>query len=111
MEIQEQQHGAVTVIRPNGVLNQDDVEQFRQRVVATVNRSMGRLVIDASAVPFADSRGLEVLVEASQGLEDSGQVLRLCGVGPTLREVFELTGLSTRFEFFEDANQAVRSFL
>ncbi len=111
MEIQEQQHGAVTVVKPNGALHQGDVDQFRQRVAATMSRSMGRLVVDASAVPFADSRGLEVLVEASQQLEDSGQVLRLCGVGPTLREVFELTGLSPRFEFYEDANQAVRSFL
>jgi len=101
----------VTVVRPSGPLNQDDVEQFRQRINTTMARCMGRLVVDASAVPFADSRGLEVLVEASQQLEDSGQVLRLCGVGPTLREVLELTGLAPKFEFFEDANQAVRSFL
>lgn len=111
MEIQEQRQGAVTVLKPSGPLNQDDAEQFRQKVSATLGRSMGRLVVDATAVPFADSRGLEVLVEASHQLEDSGQVLRLSGVGPTLREVLELTGLSTRFEFFEDANQAVRSFL
>jgi len=111
MEIQEQRQGAVTVLKPNGPLNRDDVDQFRQKVNATLGRSMGRLVVDASAVPFADSRGLEVLVDASQQLEDSGQVLRLCAVGPTLREILELTGLSPRFEFFEDANQAVRSFL
>lgn len=111
MEIQEQQHGAVTVLKPSGPLNQDDADQFRQRVTHALGRSMGRLVIDASAVPFADSRGLEVLADAGARLEESGQALRLCGVGPTLREVLELTGLSPQFEYFEDANQAVRSFL
>lgn len=68
-------------------------------------------MIDASAVPYVDSQGLEALVKATDDLSSSGRALRLCGAGETIREVLDLTGLSDRFEYYEDVNTAVRSFL
>jgi anti-anti-sigma regulatory factor len=41
----------------------------------------------------------------------SGQALRLCNPNKTVREVLELTDLSSLFDHFEDTNTAVRSFL
>ena len=111
MEIQEQQHGAVTVLKPQGPLIQADAEQFKMAFSAAVGQSLGRLVVDVSAVPFVDSRGLEVLVEANSYLAQSGQAMRLCGANETLREVLDLTGLTSLFEFFTDAHSAARSFL
>ena len=37
--------------------------------------------------------------------------LKLVGVPPTCREIFEITGLSNHFQFFESVEDAVRSFL
>ena len=51
------------------------------------------------------------LEELSEELGKSGQSLRLCSVNKTVREVLDLTELTHRFEHFEDANTAVRSFL
>jgi len=111
MEIQEQQHGAVTVLRPKGPLTQADAEQFKQCFSKALGQSLGRLVVDISAVAFVDSRGLEVLVEATNDLAQGGQSLRLSGANETLREVLDLTGLALMFEYFTDVNAAVRSFL
>ncbi|MEE9211285.1 MAG: STAS domain-containing protein [Phycisphaeraceae bacterium] len=111
MEIHEQQHGAVTVLKPNGPLIQTDADQFKQRFNAALGQSLGRLVVDTSAVAFVDSRGLEVLVEATTDLAQSGQALRVCGTNETLREVLDLTGLAPLFEHYADVNSAVRSFL
>ncbi len=68
-------------------------------------------MVDAAGVPFVDSRGLEVLVESAGDLSQSGRSLKLCGVGDTLREVLDLTGLDSLFEFYEDVNAGARSFL
>jgi len=111
MDILEQRHGAVTVVKPQGPLILAEAEQFSRHVGEVMLRSLGRLVIDASAVAYVDSAGLESLVSATQELSASGRSLRLCGAGETLREVLELTGLSDRFEYYEDVNTAVRSFL
>lgn len=111
MEIGEQRHGAVTVIKPQGPLCLGDAEAFRARVAEVMTRSLGRFVVDASAVPYVDSVGLEALVSATDELGAGGRALRLCGAGETLREVLDVTGLADRFEHYVDVNTAVRSFL
>src|SRR2546423_7304649 len=111
MEITEQTKGAVRVLRPRGPLVQADAENFRTRALDTARASLGRLIIDASGIPYVDSRGLEVLAELSDELSAGGQTLRLCAANETVREVLDLTDLSSLFEHYEDVNSAVRSFL
>jgi anti-sigma B factor antagonist len=111
MEIREQRHGAVTVLKPHGALIRDDAAKFRKRLDEARARSLGRIVVDVSTVPYVDSAGLETLVEVTEKLAESGHALKLCGVNETLRETLDLTDLGTLFEYFEDINAAVRSYL
>lgn len=111
MEIQEQRHGAVTVIRPAGPLVAGDAAEFKRHLSEVMQRSLGRFVVDASSVAYVDSQGLEALANASEELSAGGRALRLCGATDTLREVLDLTGLTDRFEFYDEINGAVRSFL
>ncbi len=111
MQIHEQKHGAVTVLRPVGPLVQADADAFKAKALEVRRASLGRFVIDASAVPYVDSRGLEALAEMHDELSRSGQSLKVCGVQPTVREVLELTEVGALVEPYEDAGAAVRSFL
>ena len=111
MNIEEQQVGAVTVLKPEGPLSQDDTGPFEQRLTEAMEKSFRRLVVDMSGVPFVDSRGLEVLVEATEELAESGHALKLAGTNELLREVLELTELTSLFEHYADVNDAARSFL
>jgi anti-sigma B factor antagonist len=111
VEIVEQRHGAVTVIRPGGPLLEGDVAKLRQRMADVTSRSLGRFVVDVAAVAYVDSPGLEVLVQAAQEMSQSGRALRLCHASETLREVLEIVGVSDLFEHYADVNSAVRSFL
>ena len=111
MEISEQTKGAVKVLRPRGPLCLADAEQFKRQASLVAGASLGRVVIDAAAIPYVDSRGLEVLVELGEELGQSGLALKLCEVNETIREVLDLTDLASLFEHYEDVNAAVRSFL
>lgn len=109
--ITEQRQGAVVVIKPDGPCIQEQAEALSQVAQPKVRQLMGRLVIDMSASAYVDSMGLETLLDIADEMDRSGQTLRLAGVSATVREVFDLTGLTNRFEFHEDTNLAVRSFL
>jgi anti-anti-sigma factor len=111
VEMPIQQRGAVVVIRPTGPLIGADAETFKTRIRGLIRENLGRVVIDASALPYVDSVGLESLADIAQELARSGKGLKLCAANETIRQVIELTGLSTQFEHFEDPNSAVRSFL
>ena len=111
MKITEQRQGAVTVLKPEGPLLEQDANTLKQRLVNLLNSSLGRFVLDMSAIPYLDSKGLEALVDVTEEMGKSGQALRLCSANKTVREVLELTDLASLFDHFEDANTAVRSFL
>lgn len=111
MQIAEQVHGAVTVLRPAGPLTHEHAELFGGAVGNALSKSLGRFVIDATEMAFVDSAGLEALVDSADRLADSGLTLKLFGVNETVREVFELTETAEHFEHFADMHSAVRSFL
>lgn len=111
MKIEQHRHGAVLVIRPDGPLVEDDVPAFVLKMTESVRKHAGRVVLDASTIPYVDSDGLTALVEAGEEIAQSGRALKLCATQDTLREVLELTDVSDLFEFYEDVTTAVRSFL
>lgn len=111
MQIETERQGAVTVIRPRGPLIVDDADVVRHKGGEAIAESLGRLVIDASAIVYIDSKGIEALLDLADELSDAGQVLKLSGTNETVREVLEITETSAMFEHFEDVPSAVRSFL
>lgn len=111
MKITETRQGAVVVLRPEGPLIENDAAAAKAKLMSTMGSSVGRFVVDMSAVPYVDSKGLEALAEVTEELSRGGQALRLCCANKTVREVLEITDLASMFEHFEDTNTAVRSFL
>jgi anti-sigma B factor antagonist len=111
MKLHEQKHGAVTVIRPEGPLVEEHAQTLKTNLLSAMKSSLGRVVVDLSAVPFVDSRGLETLVDLTEEMGKGGQALKLCAPNKTVREVLELTALVSMFDHFDDLNSAVRSFL
>ncbi len=111
MKIEQQRHGAVLVLRPDGPLVDDGVPAFVQQVTESVQKHAGRVVIDAGTVPYIDSDGLTALVEAGEAIAQTGRALKLCSTQDTVREVLEVTDVSDLFEHYEDVTTAVRSFL
>jgi anti-anti-sigma factor len=111
MKITETRQGAVVVLKPEGALIETDAATAKAKLMSTMGASVGRFVVDMSAVPYVDSKGLEALVEVTEELSRGGQALRLCCANKTVREVLEITDLASMFEHFEDTNTAVRSFL
>jgi anti-anti-sigma factor len=101
----------VLVVRPAGPLTGADADTFKTAIQGFVRENLGRVIIDASALPYVDSKGLESLADIAEELALSGKELKLCGANETVRQVIDVTGLSPQFEHFEDTNSAVRSFL
>jgi len=111
VEIDTAQINGATVIKPNGPLAKADADQFKGIAIEAGMSTPGRIILDASAVPFADSRGLEVLLDITEEIQrEHNDVLLLAENNDTLREVMELTGIAGDFEFFEDVAAAAGSF-
>src|SRR5881392_2238866 len=104
MKIIETKQGAVTVVKPTGPLTLADATEFKQTALRVLESNLGRMLVDMSAIPFVDSMGLEALLELSEQMTQTGQMLKLCAANKTLREVLTLTALTSMFEHFDDVN-------
>ncbi|MBI1338247.1 MAG: STAS domain-containing protein [Phycisphaera sp.] len=111
MQTHETTQGVAHIVRPIGPISGDDADQLAQKCHASPSLRLGRLALDLSAAPFIDSRGLELLLDLSEQVAQSGRTLKLCGLSPTVREILELTDLLPRFECFDDPNAIARSYL
>jgi anti-anti-sigma factor len=111
MKILESKQGAVTVLKPNGPLIQNDAAELKAVATRVLEATLGRFVVDLTSIPYIDSQGLEVLVDVTENMSESGQMLKLCAANKTLREVLNLAGVASLFEHFDDVNTAIRSFL
>ena len=111
MKVDTQRMGTVDVLTPLAALADDDAEEFNGLLKAKLEVPNPRLVLALQEVAYFDSRGIEGLVEAAADLQQRGGRLRLASVTQTCREVLELTGQAERFDFFDEVQDAVRSFM
>lgn len=110
MKVGEQQHGEVLVLRPQGAMAGVDAEYLGTHIERVLHDKRGPIVLDVSSVPFVDSLGLEVLLDATEHLIRTGQALKICCASAVLREALELTELAPMFEQFDDVEAALGSF-
>lgn len=68
------------------------------------------LVIDLKDVRFVDSSGLGSLVSGFKNASARNGNLKLCGLQPQVKSMFELTRLHRVFEIFASADEALASF-
>ncbi len=111
MKFERQQVGTVDVFTPTGALVDQDAERFSKLLLERVRSPNPRVVVSMQEVPYMDSTAVEGLLDATEELADRATSLKLTNVPQVCREILELTGLSGRFSFFENVQDAVKSFL
>ena len=111
MKVEHQRVGTVDVLMPIGTLVDEDAESFSKLLFERLRSANPRVVVSMQEVPYLDSAALEGLLSAADELLERAANLKLVRVTPTCREILELTDLAGRFRFFEDVQDAVRSYL
>ena len=111
MKVEHKRVGTVEVCAPLDALADDVTDDFNAVLRTCLAAPNPRVVVDMSEAGYMDSRAVEGLLDVADDLEGRGVQLKLASVTPTCREILELVGVSGRFQFFQDVDSAVRSFL
>ena len=102
--------GEVTVLTAPDALDSRNVPQARDYFKQQIRAGESKVVIDLSSVTFIDSSGLGVLLTALKAARGVGGDVRLTGLTPPVRTIFELTRLFQVFATFPTVEQAIQSF-
>jgi anti-sigma B factor antagonist len=97
LELIVSEHGDETVVRAAGELDVNTAPELREQLAKLVNDGTRRIVVDLADVAFIDSTALSVLVSALKRLRQADGDLELASPNPSVRRVFEITGLTRLF--------------
>src|SRR5512136_625786 len=67
------------------------------------------VLIDFTKVEFIDSFGIGEIVASFISAKNAGGTFKLCGLSKRLRLIFQVTGLDTILEIFDDCEESFRS--
>jgi len=98
--------GAV-IVALGGDLDVASAPAVRERLLGLLRPDACRLVIDMSAVRYADASGLAVLVSTQRRAVLLGGGLRLAALKPEVARVLAVTGLSRHFAVYPTVQAAV----
>lgn len=107
LTIEEETAGTVTVLAPHGRIDTQTAKTLETAVLGAVGAGARRLVFDLSAVDYISSAGLRVILLGGKRLKEQGGTMALCGLSPTIQDVFEISGFLRLFEVRDDRAAAV----
>jgi anti-sigma B factor antagonist len=110
MEPMIEKIGDVTIVAVNvEELDASNADVFR-RAIAPVLKDCRKLVLDLDRVQFVDSRGCGVILSCLKQISPAGGDLKLCGVTPPVRMVFDLIRMHNICEIVTTREEAVQAF-
>lgn len=107
MKVSQQTQGSATLFIVEGQVDMHTSPELRGHLRGALVNRASPLVVDLTDVAFIDSSGLATLIEALQAVGKYGGKLRLCGLSPEVRKLFDLAQLSTIFDLRDTRDEAM----
>jgi anti-sigma B factor antagonist len=97
LDLTVSEHEGETVITAAGELDVNTAPELREQLARLITGGANHVAIDLASVSFVDSTALSVLVSALKRLRQADGDLQLASPTPSVRRVFEITGLTRLF--------------
>lgn len=101
---------AVVISVQEARLDAHNSPELKIAILQQFDTDKTNLIIDLNEVRFIDSSGLGVLVSGFKNASARNGNLKLCGLQPQVKSMFELTRLHRVFEIFPGVSEAIASF-
>ncbi len=101
VNIEHEDRDGVRWILVAGELDYVEADEAGVRLLAALDGTGDRAVVDLSGVAFMGSAGVRILIQASKRLAARGGVLSVTGSSATVQRVFATIGLDQLIPQFE----------
>ena len=106
MNITSDTRDDATISRFEGNFDSGTAPEAQVHLDALVDAGGKLIIVDLTDVDFVSSAGLRVLLATAKRMRPTG-VIRLCGLNPSVQEVFDVSGFSTIFSIFDGETAAL----
>jgi anti-anti-sigma factor len=102
----------VDLVKVKGRIDHSSAPELDKALRGITGEGRYNLVVDLSDVPYIGSAGLKVLQSAAKTARGAllGGDVRLTGLTPHVKEIFDTIGFTQLFKIYSDSLEAVGSF-
>lgn len=97
------------VLSIKGDIDMHESPHLKQTFEPLIAKKLPRILVDFSGVPYIDSSGLAVFIEAMQRVQAYGGKFILYGLRENVRNIFELARLDQIFRICPDKTAALKA--
>lgn len=110
MDITTKISGNVAIINLQGRLDFNSANQLKDASREFFSRDNCKLVLNMDKVDFINSSGLGALVSILKEVRHHKGALKISNLADYIREIFDITQLSSIFDICEDETHALKGF-
>jgi anti-anti-sigma factor len=105
MDINIQIQGKATIVAVSGRLDSLTSPIFDEKIRTCL--ASQRIILDLQQVDYISSAGLRSILVAAKKIKDNAGQLELAGLKGGVKEVFEISGLSSIFKIYPSVQEAL----
>ncbi len=102
--------GVVVLEMRGNIVGGPAATQLNDEVHKFILQGKRNFVVDMQGVDLINSSGLGILISNLTNVKNNGGDLRLSHLSPKIKQIFQITKLSTVFKRYETVDEAVKSF-
>lgn len=104
------QNRGVSILRVSGYVDTTTSPDLERRLQALLREKRYHVVVDLARVEYISSAGWGIFISEIREIREHGGDLKLAGMAPDVREVFDLLEFENILQAYTDSDLAVASF-
>ncbi|HKB84879.1 MAG TPA: STAS domain-containing protein [Ignavibacteriaceae bacterium] len=105
-----ERYEAVIIELKGNVMGGEDTKEFNDLLHKLIDEGKKNIVVDLSDVKFMNSSGLGMMIGGLTTMKKAGGNLKLARVTEKIESLLIITKLITIFEFYDNVDDAIKSF-
>lgn len=110
MSVKIEPKSGLTVCYIDGEVDINSSPDIKKSFDRLISKKTPKIVINLSKVTYVDSSGLATLVELLKNMKAYSGRMRLVGLTPKIKSLFEITKLEKLFEIMINEDDAISTF-
>ncbi|HSR68445.1 MAG TPA: STAS domain-containing protein [Acidobacteriota bacterium] len=108
--VEKSSEGEIAVLQVEGYLDAHTAPDFEKALEDEIAKGKYKIIVDCRKLDYISSAGLGVFMGFVEEVRDQSGDIKICGLIPKVRQVFELLGFQQLYHIEDDRQAALKKF-
>jgi anti-sigma B factor antagonist len=111
MKIDVRTESDVTIVKPNGRMDFNALQEFNALLTQTIKAGAKKILLDFSDLEYLSSSGIRTMVDCQKQVDAQKGILAFCALNSQIKELFQVVQLDKVFKIFPSEFEALDALM